>query len=92
MPAFSNKATLDAYSIRIDHRLGSKLTLFGRYNYSPSEVDQRGNGVALSEVIPIRITTQTATVGGTWGISPEISNDLRFNYSRTTALQLKFSR
>jgi len=83
--SFSNKASLDAYSIRADHRLGSKLSLFGRYNYSPSEILQRGaGGHALSVLQQDRITTQTATVGATWLISPMVSNDLRFNYSRTS--------
>jgi len=83
--SFSNKATLDAYSIRVDHRLGDKLSLFGRYNYSPSEILQRGSGgYALSGLQQNRITTQTATVGATWLISPTVSNDLRFNYSRTS--------
>jgi len=29
------------------------------------------------------ITTQTATVGATWTITPTVANDLRFNYSKT---------
>src|SRR5262249_7420689 len=39
---FSNPSSLDAYAIRVDHVINSKLTLFGRYNYSPSSLDQRG--------------------------------------------------
>jgi len=81
--SFSNRSTLDAYSLRIDHRLSDKLSLFGRYNYSPSEIAQRGGSIfSLSTVFPSRITTQTATVGATWTTSPVVSNDLRFNYSR----------
>src|SRR5262249_35561299 len=38
---YSNPSTLDAYSIRMDHVVNSKMTLFGRYNYSPSSLDQR---------------------------------------------------
>jgi len=88
--SFSNKASLDAYSIRIDHRLSDKLALFGRYNYSPSEIIQRGGGgggggSSLNDLFSSRITTQTATVGGTWLISPAMTNDVRFNYSRTNA-------
>jgi hypothetical protein len=81
--SFSNPATLDAYSLRIDHKFNDKLTLFGRYNYSPSELVQRGNGLSLSTVYPFRITTQTATVGVTWTLPATVTNDLRFNYSRT---------
>ncbi len=83
--SYSNPATLDAYSLRIDNKLSSKWTLFGRYNYSPSEIVQRGNGFSLNTVNPTRITTQTATVGTTWLMSPLIANDLRLNYSRTNA-------
>jgi hypothetical protein len=82
--SFSNAATLDAYSIRIDHKLSNKWGLFGRYNYSPSQITGRGSSAeALSVVDPIRITTQTATVGASWIISPVVANDIRFNYSRT---------
>src|SRR5262249_40255079 len=40
--SYSNPSRLNAYSIRIDEALSSKLTLFGRYNYSPSSLIQRG--------------------------------------------------
>ena len=82
---YSNPATLDAYSLRIDHRLNGKLNLFGRYNYSPSELDQRGSGSTLSSVRSSRITTQTATLGAAAIFSSATSNDLRFNYSRVNA-------
>src|SRR5260370_32410085 len=59
--SYSNSSTLDAYSLRVDHKLSDRITLFGRYNYSPSELVQRGNGPSLSTVSRIRITTQTAT-------------------------------
>jgi len=84
--SFSNPAALDAYSLRVDHRLRDKLNLFARYNYSPSKITQRGNaGQALSSVNASRITTQTATVGATWLITPTVANDVRVNYSRSNA-------
>jgi len=84
--SFSNPGTLDAYSLRIDHRLSDKLALFGRYNYSPSKVDQRGfSPDTLSSVTAAKITTETATAGVTWSISPVITNDFRFNYSHVTS-------
>jgi len=81
--SFSNPATLDAYSIRIDHTLRGGLSVFGRYDYSPSELVQRGGFAALSSVSPTRITTQTGTTGITWAISNLATNDFRFNYSTT---------
>ncbi len=84
--SYSNPATLDAYSLRLDHKLNHTINLFGRYDYSPSKLIQRGSSsFALSVVDPTRITTQTITVGGTWTISTTRVNDLRLNYSRTRA-------
>jgi hypothetical protein len=84
--SFSNPATLDAYSLRIDHKLNDKLAIFGRYNHSPSEIHQRGMfGSPLSTAFDSNVAIQTATVGSTWIISPGAANDLRFNYSRTNA-------
>ena len=86
--SYSNPATLDAYSLRIDHKLSNRWSLFGRYNYSPSEFTDRGligGGGSLNDLQPSKITTQTATLGATWLVSPELANDFRFNYSRTNA-------
>lgn len=84
--SYSNASSLNAYSLRIDHKLKDKLTFFGRYNYSPSDILARGGGlVSLSQLSPSRITVQTGTAGVTWMISPTVSNDFRFNYSRVTA-------
>lgn len=82
---FSNPSSLDAYSIRIDHSLRSKLNVFGRYNYSPSELDQRGpsfsSGRVLSTTNSLSSSVHTGTIGLTQLISPEISNEIRANYS-----------
>ena len=83
--SFSSSATLDSSALRLDHRVSDKLSLFARYNYSPSEIAQRGGALAPSVVTPIDITTQTATVGAAWSISASTVNDVRFNYSRTNA-------
>lgn len=85
--SYSNPASLDAYSLRVDHRVNSKLNLFGRYNYSPSEIIQRGAaGIdSLSVFGTTRTTIETATVGATLAISPTMGNDVRVNYSRTDA-------
>ncbi len=85
--SYSNPASLDAYALRIDHKLRDGLSLFGRYSYSPSSLDVRGaNGTALSIIQVNSITNQAATIGANWAISPRTDNDLRFNYSRTDSL------
>jgi hypothetical protein len=86
--SFSNRSSLDAYSLRIDHKFNDEVTVFGRYNYSPSETLIRGGNFLqfpLSVVAPNRITTQTTTAGATWARSSTIVNDVRFNYSRTSS-------
>jgi hypothetical protein len=85
--SFSNPARLDAYSLRLDHRVKDNLTLFGRYNYSPSDITLRGAGgaQALNVLFPSKIATQSATLAAVLLISPKISNDVRFNFTKTNA-------
>lgn len=86
--SYSNPATVDAYSLRIDHKLNDRWSFFGRYNYSPSNVITRGSSgtsQALSVVQPFSITTQTFTAGASTAVSPLVMNDFRVNYSRTAA-------
>jgi outer membrane receptor protein involved in Fe transport len=82
---YSNPSSLDATSIRVDHAINSKLNLFGRYNYSPSGVDQRGpafsSGSVLSMTRSVSSSVQTFTTGLTEVITPRISNEVRANYS-----------
>src|SRR5258708_13079023 len=80
--SFSNKSSLDASSLRIDHAVNSKLMLFGRYNYSPSNLVQRGS--MLSNPISSNMAIQTLTAGAAWTPNSVVANDFRFNYSRTT--------
>jgi hypothetical protein len=82
--SYSNPSSLDAYSIRVDHVLSSKLNFFGRYNYSPSDLDQRAapfTTPSLSTVDSISSTVHTFTLGLTEAITPAISNEVRVNYS-----------
>ena len=82
--SYSNPSSLDAYSIRMDQAISSKLNLFGRYNYSPSSLDQRAapfTTPALSTVDSISSTVHTFTLGLTETITSAISNEVRVNYS-----------
>ncbi|HKO60747.1 MAG TPA: TonB-dependent receptor, partial [Pyrinomonadaceae bacterium] len=83
--SFSNPSSLDAYSIRIDYSVKPNLNLFSRYNYSPSNLDQRGpvfsSGRVLSATNSLASSVHTATVGLTQLVTPEISNEVRLNYS-----------
>jgi hypothetical protein len=82
--SFSNPSSVDAYSLRIDHVVNSDVSLFGRYNYSSSSQSQRGpfaGFVDLSTTESFAPSVHTLTVGATQLIRPEISNDVRANYS-----------
>ncbi len=82
--SYSDKATLNATSLRIDHKISSSFNIFGRYDYSPSSITERGASLtSLNTLTDSAITLQTATVGLTWTAGPSLVNDLRFNYSHT---------
>ncbi|MFY9531455.1 MAG: TonB-dependent receptor [Candidatus Acidiferrales bacterium] len=87
--SYSNPSTLDAYSLRIDQRIGAKLGLFGRYNYATSEVVQRGPAVdgasVLSNTLSTPLSSQILTIGLAQGVSQRITNELRANYSNVRA-------
>jgi hypothetical protein len=82
--SYSNPSTLDAYSLRIDQVVNSRLNFFVRYNYSPSRLVQRASLSSvpvLSMTQSVSSTVQTATTGFTHLITPAISNEVRANYS-----------
>jgi hypothetical protein len=78
---YSEPSTLNATSIRIDHLLSNNLTLFGRYNYSPSESLARGTPTNSRTTTSSNI--RTFTFGSTWAINPNLSNEFRANWSRS---------
>jgi len=80
---YANRATLDAGSIRIDHRFGDRFSIFGRYNDAPSQEIQRA--LSLSNLNTIGTDTRTFTLGANMTFTPELSNFIRGNYSTQTS-------
>ena len=80
---FSNPATLDAGSVRIDHTFNSHFSIFGRYNDAPSSASVRVN--SLNEISETAVDTRTLTLGATMALSPGAANDLRANYSEQSS-------
>jgi hypothetical protein len=78
---YSNPSTLNATSIRIDHTVDQKLTLFGRFNNAPSRAATRAGGSNPSLINFTAIHTKTLTLGATMMFAPTIGNELRVNYS-----------
>src|SRR6266851_3258628 len=81
--SFSNPATLNATSIRIDHKFNDQLSIFGRYNNAPSNTAARAG--VLSQINTTSINNQTLTIGANMLFNPRLSNSLRGNYSRETS-------
>jgi hypothetical protein len=80
---YSNRATLDSVSIRLDHTLSDRFSIFGRYSYAPSQTTGRAD--SLSEIAASGVNTQTLTVGLNMILTDRVSNTLRANYSTQSA-------
>jgi len=76
---YASRATLNATSLRIDHTFNDRFTIFGRYNYAPSQI--AGPTSSLSTLQTTLVNTQTLTVGVDMALSPRLSNTIRGNYS-----------
>jgi len=81
--SYSNPATLDAFSVRIDHSLTQKMTLLGTYKHSPSRTQSRSG--PLNMIASSAFENDALTLGLTWLGSSSLVNDLRFNWSRARA-------
>jgi hypothetical protein len=81
--SYSNSAALDATSLRIDHTVNSRLSLFARYDYAPSSMVAREYALSLLATTPVR--TQTATFGLDWQLNRRAANMLRANYSEQSS-------
>ncbi len=83
--SYSDPSSLNAYSIRIDHVINSKMNFFGRYNYSPSDLSQRGPFFSSERVLSMQesvsSSVHTFTLGFDQLITPRITNEVRANYS-----------
>jgi hypothetical protein len=77
---YSNPSTLNATSIRIDHSLNKKITLFARYNHAPSYETAR----FWEELSYDHAYMNTMTAGATILLAPTKVNDFRANWSRNT--------
>jgi hypothetical protein len=82
---YASRATLNATSIRIDHTFNDRFSIFGRYNYAPSQI--AGPEYSLSTFQTTLVNTQTLTLGANIVLSPRLSNTIRGNYSTQSSGQ-----
>lgn len=79
--SYSNPGAFDAASLRLDHTINTRWSVFGRYNDAPSNTIQR-KAALPNNLGRTDLDTRTLTVGAIASFTPKINNDLRFNYSR----------
>jgi hypothetical protein len=85
--SFSDPSTIDAGNVRIDQSIGGKWLIFGRYNEAPSSIAARGgiSNSAASEVAETTAGMRSVTIGVDWVGSARLSNEIRVNYTRSSA-------
>jgi hypothetical protein len=76
----SYPSTLNAVSVRLDHKLTNNIQLFGRFNNAPSDSAIRS---FPSQENFFAQDNRTFTTGMTWTITPRLVSDLRFSDSAT---------
>ena len=81
--SYSDSATVDAGSVRIDHELKNRMKIFGRYDQAPSTTAARRD--SLSEILSADANTKTGTLGTDVIVTPWLENSFRVNYSIQTA-------
>ena len=83
---YSDPSTLNSSGIRIDYLPSQRMTIFGRYNDAPSSLDQRAPAAyAYNTIQDIKYRTQSLTIGSTQALTQRLTNEFRFNYSRSRA-------
>lgn len=85
--SYSNPSNFDATSLRADHKANQNLTIFGRFNHSPSETIVRSPR-QLATVTTTEIETTTLTLGADAVISSRAANEFRANYSLSRGASL----
>ena len=76
---FSNAATLNAGSVRIDHTFNDRFSIFGRFNDAPSQTTDRVYSINTLQLTDVN--TKTLTLGVNMLFSSRWANTLRGNYS-----------
>lgn len=81
--SYSDRATQDAGSLRIDHKLNNRFTVFERFNDAPSQIATPLTGV--SSLLLTNVNTQTFTLGADMTLTSRMVNSMRGNYSRQSS-------
>jgi hypothetical protein len=84
--AWSNPASLDSTSVRLDRALSDKLRVFFRFSDTSSGAASRGGSTNSPTMNTMSdYTLRTYTAGAVSIITSQLSNDLRLNYTSNSA-------
>jgi len=87
--SYSDPSTLNSSGIRIDYVPWRRVAIFGRYSDAPSSLDLRApGGYEPSNVSDVKYRTQSLTIGSTQSLTPRLTNEFHFNYSRSRGSDL----
>jgi hypothetical protein len=81
--SYSLPSSIDSTSVRLDHQISPKLSLFFRFGYVPSSTEKR----ALSDVTHSHANSQSYTLGADSQFTSNLTNEFRLGYSRTATIQ-----
>jgi hypothetical protein len=84
---WSNPSHIDSYSARVDHNFGQWLKVFFRLARTDSTSDTRfgGNFNSPSSLVARNFDMRSYTLGATQMFSSRVGNDVRQNYSSSSA-------
>jgi hypothetical protein len=82
--AYSLPGSIDSTSVRVDHKLTDRFSLFARYGYTPTSTASR----VLSTMLRQKQDSASYTLGTDWQISSIATNSTRVGFSDSTASQL----
>ncbi|MDQ3799329.1 MAG: TonB-dependent receptor [Acidobacteriota bacterium] len=81
---YSDPNFAESFNLRLDQIITSKISVFARYNYSPSFSENR-NPANLSAFFKSSQTTRTLTLGSTQTFTSRLINEFRANFSEQNA-------
>jgi hypothetical protein len=81
---FSLPSSIDSTSVRFDHTLGSKLTLFFRYGNTPSFTESRPYFARTTTTS----NSQTYTLGASSQLSSMLTSEFRLGYAQSNSDQV----
>ena len=83
----------DQFDLRVDHNFTDRMSLFGRYSFSDTNIFKPAPRPGLSEGSfndtfgAALWRSQQLALGSTWTLSPRIVSELRFGYTRGNFFQ-----